>query len=81
MDGVVPGSSSGQGSRPSSQSGFSLVELMVAVTVSLLMMAAILKLFVDVARTNTEMEKTNAQIENGRFAIQLIAEDLVHGGF
>ncbi|MCY1556841.1 hypothetical protein D9M68_936340 [compost metagenome] len=54
---------------------------MVAVTVSLLMMAAILKLFVDVARTNTEMEKTNAQIENGRFAIQLIAEDLVHGGF
>ncbi|WP_280378581.1 PilW family protein [Pseudomonas sp. BN515] len=81
MNGVVPGSSSGQCSSSSSQSGFSLVELMVAVTVSLLMMAAILKLFVDVARTNTEMEKTNAQIENGRFAIQLIAEDLVHGGF
>ncbi|MCY1281357.1 Type IV Pilus-assembly protein W [compost metagenome] len=81
MNGVVPGFLSGQGSKPTSQSGFSLVELMVAVTVSLLMMAAILKLFVDVARTNTEMEKTNVQIENGRFAIQLIAEDLVHGGF
>ncbi|MFZ6048045.1 PilW family protein [Pseudomonas sp. CR3202] len=71
----------GAGRRPSSQSGFSLIELMIAVTVSLLMMAAILKLFVDVARTNTEMEKTNAQIENGRFAIQMIAGDLSHGGF
>ncbi|WP_242443040.1 PilW family protein [Pseudomonas sp. LFM046] len=81
MNGVVPGVLSGHGRKPSSQSGFSLIELMVAVTVSLLMMAAILKLFVDVARTNTEMEKTNAQIENGRFAIQLIADDLYHGGF
>ncbi len=63
------------------QSGFSLIELMVAVTISLLMMVAILQLFLDVTRTNDEMAKTNAQIENGRFAIQLMADDLAHGGF
>ena len=63
------------------QSGFSLIELMVAMVISLLIMGAILTLFLDVTRTNDEMAKTNIQIENGRFAIQLIADDLQHGGF
>lgn len=63
------------------QGGFSLVELMVAVTIGLLIMVAVLQLFVDVSRTNTDMAKTNAQMENGRFAIQAIADDLQHGGF
>lgn len=67
--------------RPGRQLGFSLIELMVAITISLLMMAAILQLFLDVSHTNDEMAKTNAQIENGRFALQLIADDVVHGGF
>ncbi|WP_256657384.1 PilW family protein [Pseudomonas sp. 2FE] len=63
------------------QSGFSLIELMVSVTISLLIMAAILTLYLDISRNNNEMAKTNAQIENGRFAIQLMANDLAHGGF
>lgn len=63
------------------QSGFSLVELMVAATISLLMMVAVLQLFLDISRTNTEMAKSNVQIENGRFAIQLLANDLMHAGF
>lgn len=63
------------------QAGFSLIELMVAMVISLLIMGAILTLFLDVTRTNDEMAKTNAQIENGRFAVQLIANDLAHGGF
>ncbi|AOE83528.1 type 4 fimbrial biogenesis PilW transmembrane [Pseudomonas sp. TCU-HL1] len=63
------------------QSGFSLVELMIAAVISLLIMAAVLTLFLDVSRTNDEMAKTNAQIENGRFALQLLQEDLAHAGF
>lgn len=66
--------------RPA-QAGFNLIELMVAITISLLMMAAILQLMLDVTRTNDEMAKTNGQIENGRFSIQLMADDLVHAGF
>jgi len=63
------------------QSGFSLIELMVAMVISLLIMGAILTLFLDVTRTNDEMAKTNIQIENGRFAIQLLQSDLAHAGF
>jgi len=63
------------------QTGFSLIELMVAVTISLLIMAAILTLYVDISRNNSEMAKTNVQIENGRFAIQLLQSDIAHGGF
>ncbi|XHF41569.1 PilW family protein [Metapseudomonas boanensis] len=54
---------------------------MIAATISLLIMAAVLTLFLDVSRTNDEMARTNAQIENGRFALQLLQEDLAHAGF
>ncbi|WP_304641604.1 PilW family protein [Pseudomonas sp.] len=63
------------------QKGFSLIELMIALTISLLIMAAILKLFLDISLSNDELAKTNAQIENGRFAIQLLQQDLMHAGF
>jgi type IV pilus assembly protein PilW len=63
------------------QAGFSLVELMVAMVISLLIMAAVLTLFLDVTRTNDDMAKTNVQIENGRFSLQMIGNDLMHAGF
>ncbi|MDR2875863.1 MAG: PilW family protein [Methylobacillus sp.] len=63
------------------QKGFSLVELMVAVTLSLLLVAAMITLYLNVSRSNQEMAKTNSQIENGRFAIQVIEHDLEHAGF
>ena len=63
------------------QRGFSLIELMVSMVISMLIMGAILILFLDVTRTNDEMAKTNAQIENGRFAIELLRSDLAHAGF
>ncbi|TBW06582.1 prepilin-type N-terminal cleavage/methylation domain-containing protein [Azotobacter chroococcum subsp. isscasi] len=65
----------------SSQAGFSLIELMVASTIGLLIMAAVLTLFLNVSRTNDEMAKTNVLIENGRFAIQLLQSDIAHAGF
>lgn len=63
------------------QSGFGLIELMVAMVISLLLLGAVLKLFLDVTRTNDDMARTNMQIENARFAIQTIGHDLVHAGF
>lgn len=61
--------------------GFSLVELMVAITIGLLIVAALLALYLNITRTNAEMAKANSLIENGRFAIQLIQNDLIHAGF
>jgi type IV pilus assembly protein PilW len=63
------------------QAGFSLIELMVAGTISLLMMAAILQLLLDFSRTNDEMANSNVQMENGRFSLQIIGHDLSHAGF
>jgi type IV pilus assembly protein PilW len=63
------------------QSGFTLIELMVAITISLLIMLALITVFVNITRSNAEMAKTNAQIENGRFAMQLLQDDIVHAGF
>ncbi|WP_395009567.1 PilW family protein [Undibacterium sp.] len=63
------------------QRGFSLVELMIAMVIGLLMALALIALFYKINRTNTEMAKTNSQIENGRFALQILAQDVTHGGF
>lgn len=63
------------------QRGLSLVELLVSIAISLLIMVAILQLYLDISRTNDEMAKTNAQIENGRFAIQLFQDEISHAGY
>lgn len=63
------------------QLGFSLVELMVAIAIGLVIMLTLLTLFININRSNEEMTKTNSQIENGRFAMQLIEDDLSHAGF
>src|SRR4051812_44985036 len=63
------------------QSGFTLIEMMIAITISLLLMVAMAQVLYNITRTNTEMAKTNSQIENGRFAIQLLQNDVGHGGF
>lgn len=65
----------------SAQCGFNLIELMIASTIGLLIMTAVLTLFLNVTRTNDEMAKTNMLIENGRFAIQLLQNDIAHAGF
>jgi len=65
----------------SAQCGFNLIELMVASTIGLLIMTAVLTLFLNVSRSNDEMSKTNILIENGRFAIQLLQSDIAHAGF
>ena len=63
------------------QRGFSLIELMIAITIGLIITAVLGALFLNINRTNEEMAKANSQIENGRFAMQLLQTDIVHAGF
>lgn len=63
------------------QSGLTLVELMVAITISLLLLLAMSTVYLNLSRSNSEMAKTNIQIENGRFAIQLLQDSIAHAGF
>ncbi|MDA8127780.1 MAG: PilW family protein [Betaproteobacteria bacterium] len=61
--------------------GLSLIELMIAITLGMLIVAALVALYINVTRTDSEMAKANRQIENGRFAIQLLQDDVEHAGF
>lgn len=61
--------------------GLSLVELLVAVALGLFILTALVALYGNVSRTNNEMAKTNQLIENGRFALQLLQDDVAHAGF
>jgi Tfp pilus assembly protein PilW len=63
------------------RAGFSLIELMISVGLSLVIVAALAAILLNISRTNTEMAKSNSQIESGRFAIQVLENDLVHAGF
>src|SRR6267154_4235 len=63
------------------QAGVTLIELMIAMTISLLVLLALVTLFVNTSRSNNEMAKTNDLIEDGRISVQLLSDDLVHAGF
>jgi type IV pilus assembly protein PilW len=54
---------------------------MIALGLGLLIMTALTGLFVNTSRTNQEMARTNSQMENARFALALLKDDLVHGGY
>lgn len=63
------------------QGGFTLVELMVSIALGLVIVLALITLLINVSRSNSEMAKTNRQIENGRFALQILQSDLELAGY
>ncbi len=65
----------------SRQSGLSLVELMVAMVISLLILGALVALFTNTSRSNREFARANSMIESGRLAVQVLEADVVHAGF
>jgi type IV pilus assembly protein PilW len=63
------------------QGGFSLIELMIAVALGLIILAALTTFFVQTSANRAEMERNTRQIENGRYAIDTVREDLSLAGF
>lgn len=63
------------------ESGLTLVELMIAVTLSLFLLGGLTAIFVNNSRSGSEIERANQQIENGRYAIQLLSDDLHNAGY
>ena len=63
------------------QAGFSLVELMIALTIGLLLMSGLAMIFVNSSDASRELQKTAQQIENGRYAIDIVTQDLRLAGF
>lgn len=63
------------------QSGLSLVELMISLTIGLLLLTGITTLIMQQSNTREELEKSSRQIENGRYAMQLLHDDIQLAGF
>ena len=61
--------------------GFSLIELMTSITIGLLILAGLASVFVNSSTANREMRNTSEQIENGRYAIEMLTQDIRHAGF
>lgn len=63
------------------EKGFTIVELMVAITIGLLVLAVLLTIFVNNSRARNEIEKSNRQTESGRYAIELLSHELRNAGY
>lgn len=69
------------GSSSDTQSGFSLVELMISLTIGMILLTGVSLLILQQSRARTELAKSSRQIENGRYAMQLLHDDIEHAGF
>lgn len=63
------------------QAGLSLIELMISLTIGLVLLLGITSLIVQQSQTRDELAKSSRQIDNGRYAIQLMHDDIEHAGF
>jgi type IV pilus assembly protein PilW len=61
--------------------GLSLIELMIAMTIGFIVLAAVTFIFANTSSTRNELERTSRQIENGRYAIELLTDDIRLAGF
>lgn len=65
------------GSKPG---GFSLIELMIAMTLGLAVVAAVTTLSLNSIRSYRAINQANQQLENGRYALLILKSDLEHAG-
>jgi len=63
------------------QRGMTLVEWMVSITIGLVLLAGLTTLIAQQSSTQAELERSSRQIENGRYAMQLLSEDLQMAGY
>jgi len=61
--------------------GFSLVELMVSMAIGLMLLATLLTVFANASSARGELERSSRQLENGRYAVELLSDDLRIAGF
>ena len=63
------------------QCGLSLIELMISITLGLIMLSALATLFLSQSRARTELDKSNRMIDNGRYALEILSDNLRVAGY
>lgn len=63
------------------QRGVSLIEFMVAITIGMIIVAALSLVLVYSMQARTEVEKQSQQLESGRYAMSMLKQDIQVAGF
>lgn len=63
------------------QSGLSLIELMIAILIGAIVIAAVIQIFLGVRETYQVQEAKSRMQENGRFAVQILSRNLMEAGY
>jgi type IV pilus assembly protein PilW len=61
--------------------GFSLVELMIAIALGLILMLGVTTVFVNTSATRAEIERSSRQMENGRYVMEVLSNELQLAGY
>nr|WP_321240092.1 PilW family protein [uncultured Tolumonas sp.] len=61
--------------------GYTLIELMIAITLGLILLVGVATIFVQNNRSFNEIDRANQQVENGRYALQIMTDDLSNAGY
>lgn len=67
--------------RRRTTAGFSLIELMIAMTIGLILLTVLATLFDQTTAGRTALERVSRLTENTRFAADIIGDDIRHAGF
>jgi type IV pilus assembly protein PilW len=62
------------------QAGLSLIELLIAIAISLFLIAGLMAVFAASNRSYVELNRSAVQIENGRYAMQVLTDNLAQAG-
>lgn len=68
-------------SQRTQQLGLSIIELMISMAIGLLILAGLVTMFVNSSANQRELQRSSIRIENGRFAMDAITQDLHHAGY
>lgn len=63
------------------ENGFTLVELMVGMAIGLVVLLGLTVFFSYNSRNQNELERSIVRLENSRFALDTLAEDVLHAGY
>lgn len=63
------------------QRGITLIEIMVSLAISMFLLIGLLTVFSNSSKLNSDLNVSMQQIENGRFAIQALSDDIALAGF
>jgi type IV pilus assembly protein PilW len=61
--------------------GFSLIELMVAMTIGLVVLTVLATVFASTSSGRGDLERVSRLVENSRFAADIVGDDVRHAGF